>query len=84
MEAVIGVKTVAQIAREYSVHPVQVSQWKAVIRDRLPECSQRSTQPFAETLHIIWRQPRWRLSRFRLQRCLLCLHPRDRVLVHNR
>jgi transposase len=37
MEAVIGVKTVAQIAREYSVHPVQVSQWKAVIRDRLPE-----------------------------------------------
>ena len=37
MEAVLGVKTVAQIAREYAVHPVQVSQWKAVIRDRLPE-----------------------------------------------
>lgn len=37
MEAVVGIKTVAQIAREYSVHPVQVSQWKAVIRDRLPE-----------------------------------------------
>jgi transposase-like protein len=28
LEAVIGIKTVAQIAREYSVHPVQVSQWK--------------------------------------------------------
>ena len=37
MEAVLGVKTVAQIAREYAVHPVQVSQWKSVIRDRLPE-----------------------------------------------
>jgi hypothetical protein len=30
-------KTVAQIAREHSVHPVQVSQWKTVIRERLPE-----------------------------------------------
>jgi len=37
MEAVLGVRIVARIAREYSVHPVQVSQWKAVIRDRLPE-----------------------------------------------
>jgi len=37
LEAVIGIKTVAQLAREYSVHPVQVSQWKAVIRERLPD-----------------------------------------------
>ena len=37
LEAVIGIKTVAQIAREYSVHPVQVSQWKAVVLERLPE-----------------------------------------------
>ena len=28
---------VAQIAREYQVHPTQVTQWKAVIRERLPE-----------------------------------------------
>lgn len=27
----------AQVAREYAVHPVQVSQWKTVIRERLPE-----------------------------------------------
>lgn len=33
----LGVKTVAQIAKEYGVHPVQVSQWKTVIRERLPE-----------------------------------------------
>jgi transposase-like protein len=33
----MGVKTVGQIAREYQVHPVQVTQWKGVVRDRLPE-----------------------------------------------
>lgn len=37
LEALIGVKTVGQIAREYQVHPVQVTQWKSVIRDHLPE-----------------------------------------------
>ena len=37
LEALVGVKTVGQIAREYQVHPVQVTQWKGVIRDRLPE-----------------------------------------------
>ena len=37
MEALLGVKTVGQIAREYQIHPVQVTQWKGVIRDRLPE-----------------------------------------------
>jgi len=37
LEALMGIKTVAQIAREYSVHPVQVSQWKTVIRERLPD-----------------------------------------------
>jgi transposase len=37
LEALMGVKTVGQIAREYSVHPVQVTQWKGVIRDHLPE-----------------------------------------------
>lgn len=37
LEALMGVKTVGQIAREYEVHPVQVTQWKAVIRQRLPD-----------------------------------------------
>ena len=37
LEAILGVKTVAQIAREYKVHPTLVTQWKGVIRDRLPE-----------------------------------------------
>src|ERR1039458_3921433 len=37
LEALMGVKTVGQIAREYQVHPVQVTQWKSVIRDHLPD-----------------------------------------------
>jgi transposase len=37
LEAIMGIKTVAQIARDYQVHPVQVGQWKTVIRERLPE-----------------------------------------------
>ena len=28
LEALGGVKTVAEIAKEYQVHPTQVSQWK--------------------------------------------------------
>ena len=32
LEALLGVKTVGQIARDYQVHPVQVTQWKGVIR----------------------------------------------------
>lgn len=37
LDAIMGIKTVAQIAREYQVHPSQVAQWKTVIRERLPE-----------------------------------------------
>ena len=37
LEALMGIKTVGQIAREYQIHPVQVTQWKGVLRDRLPE-----------------------------------------------
>ncbi len=41
LEAMMGIKTVAQLAREYQVHPVLVSQWKATIRERLPELFER-------------------------------------------
>jgi len=41
LDAVMGIKTVAQLAREYQVHPVLVSQWKATIRERLPELFER-------------------------------------------
>jgi transposase len=57
MEALLGIKTVGQIAREYEVHPVQVTQWKGVIRDRLPELfepaggSEASEQVLIAQLH---------------------------------
>ena len=37
LDAIVGIKTVAHIAREYQVHPGQAGQWKTVIRERLPE-----------------------------------------------
>jgi transposase len=37
LEAILGVKTVGQLAREYGVHPTLILQWRGVIRDRLPE-----------------------------------------------
>src|SRR3974377_2610009 len=37
LEALMGIKTVGQIARECQVRPGQVTQWKAVIRDHLPD-----------------------------------------------
>lgn len=53
MEALLGVKTVGQIAREYEVHPVQVTQWKGVIRDRLPELFESSSQPGEDSQELI-------------------------------
>jgi transposase-like protein len=37
LEALKGIKTVSEIAREYQVHPNQVSQWKSQLVERLPE-----------------------------------------------
>ena len=45
LEALQGVKTVGQIAREYQVHPVQVTQWKGIIRDHLPELFEAGARP---------------------------------------
>ena len=44
LEAIKGVKTVGQIAREYEIHPVQVTQWKKVLRERLPQLFEPGTQ----------------------------------------
>jgi transposase-like protein len=41
LEALMGIKTTAQIAREYEVHPLLVGQWKLVIRERLPQLFER-------------------------------------------
>ena len=36
-EALVGLKTISQLAIEYAVHPTQVTQWRATIRDHMPE-----------------------------------------------
>jgi len=36
-EALVGLETVSPLAREYGVHPTQVTQWRATIRDHMPE-----------------------------------------------
>jgi len=53
MEALMGVKTVGQIAREYQVHPVQVTQWKGIIRERLPELFEPSQRPDQDQAGLI-------------------------------
>ena len=34
LEAVMGIKTTSQIAREHQVHPLLVTQWKRILLDR--------------------------------------------------
>jgi transposase-like protein len=46
LEALKGIKTLAEIAREYQVHPTQISQWKTLIVERLPDLFTRG--PTAE------------------------------------
>ncbi len=36
LEAVIGQKTIAQLASEYAVHPNQIGQWKKKLLEELP------------------------------------------------
>jgi len=37
LEALKGVKTIQQIAKEYQVHPVQVSEWKKTVLEGAAE-----------------------------------------------
>ena len=37
LEALKGVKTIQQIAKEYSLHPVQVSEWKKIMLEGAAE-----------------------------------------------
>ncbi len=41
LEAVKGVKTISEIAQEYEIHPIQVSNWKKELLERLPEIFDR-------------------------------------------
>jgi transposase-like protein len=35
LEALKGIKTIQQIAKDFDVHPVQVSEWKKTLQERL-------------------------------------------------
>lgn len=44
MEARMGIKTTAQIAREHQVHPLLVGQGKTILRQRMHELFERGPQ----------------------------------------
>ena len=45
MEALKGIEPVAAIAAKYQIHPIQVSQWKKELLERLPEVFARKAPP---------------------------------------
>jgi putative transposase len=45
LEALKGIEPVHAIAAKYQVHPVQVSQWKKELLERLPEVFTRKAAP---------------------------------------
>lgn len=48
VEALKGVKTVSQIAQEYEVHPVMVSNWKKEMMNHLPDVFDKNKRPKTE------------------------------------
>ena len=45
MEALKGIEPIHAIAAKYQVHPVQVSQWKKELLERLPEVFAKKALP---------------------------------------
>jgi transposase-like protein len=45
LEALKGIEPVNMIAAKYEIHPVQVSQWKKELLERLPEVFQTKSPP---------------------------------------
>ena len=41
LETLKGIETIQQIAREFAVHPVQVSGWKKTVQERLGSAFER-------------------------------------------
>ena len=37
LEALKGIKTISEIAQDEGIHPVQVSQWKKELQEKLPD-----------------------------------------------
>jgi transposase len=45
LEALKGIEPVHAIAAKHEIHPVQVSQWKKEVAERLPEVFSRKADP---------------------------------------
>ncbi len=45
LEAIKGVKTVSQIAQDYEIHPVMVSNWKKEMLTHLPDVFDKNKRP---------------------------------------
>ena len=43
LEAIKGIKTLSEIAKEYEIHPVMVGKWKTEMLNRLPELFDANT-----------------------------------------
>lgn len=41
LEALKGIKTIQEIAKEYEIHPVQVSDWKKTMQERMASVFER-------------------------------------------
>ena len=44
MEAIKGIKTASEIAAEYEIHPVQVSEWKKHLMDNMDSAFEKDTK----------------------------------------
>ena len=51
LEAVRGVKTINEIAHDYGVHPVQVSQWKREMQDHAKSIFEGKRGPVPVAAH---------------------------------
>lgn len=49
LEAIRGVKTIAELAKEYQVHPNQVSGWKRQVLTNAPDLFASGKKPNAKT-----------------------------------
>jgi len=60
LEAIRGEKTGAEIAREYAVHPLQVTRWKRILLERAAELflksAGRKDQERAELIDLLYRE----------------------------
>jgi transposase-like protein len=50
LEALRGERTINELAAEYGVHPIQITQWKKIVLEGLPRLlsSRRGTKPKEE------------------------------------